>query len=306
MNIYSLYITRSHDELKYFNKILDFIKQFNNYQIVHLHFKSNDRCSNLTINKKNINVSIYTPEQSVDRKIKSLNNLIKCYQHKDGKSIWIYSGHSDGMYLKKKNIKILRIEDFCKIIQNITGTADLMILDCCLCGNINCLSICYQFTDYLIASTSYQSMISFLYIKELYQNNLNIVSLGKQLIKSAISLENKNLSKSFPSAFILYHLNETLLQFFYMVMYFKHLFKSLTNYVIDKKYYKDIECCFKELGFDISGILKEIIIYQRYPRQICRNKTLPKNADYSIPSRIMIVTKRPCKNITTDSDCFLI
>jgi hypothetical protein len=306
MNIYSLYITRSHDELKYFNEVIQFVKKYDNYQIVHLHFKSTSRFSNLTINKKNIDVVIYTNEKTVETSIKSLTDLIKCF-HKTGNGIWLYSGHSDGMYLKKRNIKILRVEDFCQIIKAVTGTADLIIFDCCLCGNINCLSSCYQFTDYVIASASYQSMITFLHLKELYKpNTSSITNYGTSLIRSAIRLESKHPTKSFPSAFVMYHLNETFLTFLYLVMYFKHLFGKLTNYVIDKKYYKDLECCFKELGFDISVILKEIIIYKRFIRKSCRNKVIKKDADYSSPSGMMIVTKRPNKNIITESDCFLI
>ena len=133
--------------------------------------------------------------------------------------MWVYTGHSDGMYLKKGSIKILRIEDFCEIIDSVTGNADLIVFDCCSCGNINCLSVCYNYTDYVIASASYQSYMSFLHTKELY--SINNPKSGKMLINSLTRLEQMKPTKSFPSAFTLYHLNETFLIFIDLFGYYQ-------------------------------------------------------------------------------------
>ena len=69
--------------------------------------------------------------------------------------------------------------------------------------------------------------------------------------------------------------------------------------------YKDLECCFSELGIDINPILDKFVISGRYRKYQCVNKKLSKLKESSIPSKLMIVLKRPIKKgIQTQGDIF--
>ena len=62
VNLYNLCVTRSKQELEYFNKVLQFItnlKQGTTLQIVHFNFKSKDQIQNITVNKTPLPVNLY-------------------------------------------------------------------------------------------------------------------------------------------------------------------------------------------------------------------------------------------------------
>ena len=198
MNIYSLYVTRSKDEREYLYRVLEFIQR-NKYsaQIVHMDFKWNAEVSNIRFNKQSIPVKKYNYIHGYPTiktyTITCLDDLIKLYIHIPGKSLFMYSGHSDGMYLVKHNIRLLRIEDFCYFAKSIIHTkADVFVFDCCLCGNINCLSVCRGYTDYIIASTSYWSFLSILETHGIYEPANNMVDYCKKMIRQLIRIEKKN------------------------------------------------------------------------------------------------------------------
>ena len=186
MNIYSLYVTRSREEREYFFKVLNNVQR-TNVQIVHLDFKYTDTVFNMKFYRQPITAVKYTFKNNILNKktsvIYDFDDLVRIYTPEQGKSIFIYSGHSDGMYLLKHNIRLLRIEDFCDLTFKVIGKkADLLIFDCCLCGNIGCLSICRDYTQFVIASTSYWSFLSVLETEAVYSETSSTLFLAKNII----------------------------------------------------------------------------------------------------------------------------
>jgi hypothetical protein len=316
LNIYNLYITRSKPELEYFKKLVHFLSYVElketHLQVVHLDFKSKDSIPNIKYNLTKMIATVYTfssAERTVYQTvIYNLDNLISLYKHRSGPNVFIYTGHSDGMYLVKKKVRILRIEDFCELTFKVNKgvKADLMIFDCCLCGNIGALYLCYNFTNYVIGSTSYQSYLSLLHTHCAYRFNGNIVNYAKEIIKELGNKE-KSDDQAYDSNFSLYSMNEHLLKLIDLVLQFKNRFDYRKSFVIDYSYYKDIECLFKELAMDINGLLDKIVVFNRYQKQKCINRKLHKKKDYSIPSKLMIVLKRPIRtDLGTSADIFLL
>ena len=91
-------------------------------------------------------------------------------------------------------------------------------------------------------------------------------------------------------------LNENVLQLAKLVLTYKDHFNHNKSFVIDYSLYKDLECCFNDLGIDISKLLDTINLWTRYSKTKCVNKKLPRSKNYSIPSRLMIVLKNPKRN----------
>ena len=308
MNIYSLYVTRSREEREYFFKILKSIK--NNVQIVHLDFKYTDSVFNMKFYKQSINAVKYTFKNKILTKkttvIYDFDDLVRLYNRLPGKNVFIYSGHSDGMYLVKHNIRLLRIEDFGDLIFKVLGKkTDLIIFDCCLCGNIGCLSICKDYTDYVIASTSYWSYLSVLETPSLYSETSDTLLLAKNVVNELIQIE-ENTKNAYNTDFCLYEMNDSLNNLIDLVLKYKDSFNLKKSYVMEKSYYKDIECEFKEnFNIDISSILKRFIRFQRFPIKKCRDTPVSKNANKSAPSSIIIILKRPIHEIPTRADIFL-
>jgi hypothetical protein len=209
------------------------------------------------------------------------------------------------MYLIKKKVRILRIEDFCELVYTVNDgrKADLMIFDCCLCANIGALYVCYPYTEYIMASSSYQSYFSVLQTNTLYKN----FSLAntKKIIKELGDLEKTDYT-SYDSNFSIYHMNPHLLQFVQLVLFYKDQFNYTKSFTIDSVKYLDIECCFRDLGIDINPNLDNFVVYNRYNKKVCKNRKLKKKDDYSIPSKLMIVAKRPVRySLETRADIFL-
>jgi hypothetical protein len=101
-------------------------------------------------------------EKVVIYNFEDLVNLFK-FEPNGMKNAFVYSGHSNGINLMKHNIRILRVEDFCELsYRTLKQKADVLIFDCCLCGNIGTLYVCYDYTKYVLASSSYQSYLSIL------------------------------------------------------------------------------------------------------------------------------------------------
>ena len=314
LNIYDLYVTRSKSELDYFNRVLhllNFIELNDTFvQIVHLNFKYNDVIDFIKVSNQTMTAVIYNFGKNIKTNIEiiiyNLDDLIKLYIYRPGYNVFIYSGHSDGMYLIKKKVRLLRIEDFCELVFRVNNSkkADLMIFDCCLCGNIGALYVCYPFTNYILASTSYQSYFSVMETHNLY-NKQDTLIYCKNIIKEIGSLE-KTDHKSYDSNFTVYQMNEALFDFIQLVLQFKGQFNYSKSFVIDSAYYKDIECCFEELGINIIPLLNKFVLFNRYPKKKCGNHKLNKKKQSSIPSKLMIILKRPIHtDLKTKADIFL-
>ena len=308
MNIYSLYVTRSREEKKYFYKTIDFIGQNNfdnNIQIVYLDFKYTDSYENLITNTKPFKAQVYQGAKLIKSVIiHNLSELIGLYSSpKNGKpNVFMYSGHSDGIYLRKKSLRLLRIEDFCTIISSVLNKkADLIIYDCCLCGNINCLSVSYPYADDIIASSSYWSYMSVLDTYSLFK--VTKPEHYKDIIKEIMHLE-KTEKDVYVTDFVLYHMNEAFLEFAKMVLEYKNYFDLKKSYVIDQSYYKDIQCEFKDLGEIVTNFFNKFILFQRFHVRKCRNRKISKKSDTSWPSGLLIILKRPMKSIPTKGDVF--
>jgi len=316
MNIYDLYITRSKPELEYFYRLVHFLQyiELNNtvLQLVHLDFKSKEVVPNIRFNNTEMIARKFT--FSKDSRIMetfvihNLNDLSKLYNYRSGTNVFVYTGHSDGMYLVKKKVRLLRIEDFCELVNivNKGQKADLMVFDCCLCGNINTLYTCYPYTKYVLASTSYQSYLSILQTHNTYKNSDSILDYSKNIIKEIGSLEKVD-NEAYDTNYSVYEMNKYLLEFIELVKTYKDQFNYRKSYVVDYSYYKDLECSFEEIGINVSPLLNKFVLFNRYPHKQCKNRKLNKKKDYSIPSKLMIVLKRPIRiNLGTKGDIFLL
>ena len=305
INIFNIYVTRSREERNYFKKI-KFVNSTSFVQIIHLDFKYNQVVKNMKYFRQKMVVTVYN--KSVYQKvIYDLDDLINLFivPQNNNKNIFIYTGHGNGIYLMKKNIRPLRTEDFCEIIERTVKKADLVIYDCCLQGNIACLTITYPFAKYVIASTSYQSYISILITNNLYLFNGNLLDYCKNVLQE-LAIKELHQNDTYKTDFVLYEMNENVLKIAELVLKFKHLFNYYKSYVINYNYYKDLHCAFKELKIDIDPLLNNIVKYQRYHRTKCINKAVNKKANKSSGSKLMIVLKSPIKNgLPTQSDKFL-
>jgi hypothetical protein len=101
-------------------------------------------------------------------------------------------------------------------------------------------------------------------------------------------------------------MNDSLNNLIELVLKYKDSFNLKKSYIMEKSYYKDIECEFKEnFNIDILPILKGFIRFIRFPIKKCRNTVVSKNANKSAPSSIIIILKRPIHEIPTRADIFL-
>jgi hypothetical protein len=124
----------------------------------------------------------------------------------------------------------------------------------------------------------------------------------KKIVKEGIQNE-KKIPNTVISNFLVYEINYYVPIIATLTILYKKYFKG--NYVIDKKYYKDLSCCFKNIGINIKPLLNKVIKYQRFST-ICRNRKSGKKSKKSIPSGLIIISRRPIKHNTlpTASDIF--
>ena len=195
----------------------------------------------------------------------------------------------------KHNIRILRVEDFCELsYRTLKEKADVIIFDCCLCGNISVLNIALPFAKYLIASSSYWSYLSILHCPELYYTHGDFKQTLINSIQSFIVME-ENTKKTFVTNVMLYELNDSVKEFVNMVLLYKSKFNG-GNYIIDKPYYKDIYCVFKDLGINIQGLLDKFVLFKRFIVKKCNRRTKSPKAKNSWPSELSIILKNPIKD----------
>jgi hypothetical protein len=320
VNIFNLYVTINKYELNYFYKVVHFLQFMDfkpgvNVQIVHFDFKTNERVANITLNKRPLFVSVFTfsstGKNMYQKYITNIRDIVDLYNPvSNGANVWIYSGHGGGNYLAKKNVRLLRIEDFCEIVYRVIGKpADLIIFDCCLCGSINCLYTCAinNSAKYVMAASSYQSYLSVMHTQSLYRFNDDIVTYCKGILKEMSSFE-KVEREAYDTNFNIYQLTPAVLELAQLTLDYKDLFKLKKSFVIDNAKYKDLECCFSELGINIKPLLDDITLFTRYTKSKCVNVKQPRNKDTSIPSRLTVVLKRPKRKglIITQGDIFFI
>jgi hypothetical protein len=316
LTIYNFCITRSEKELKYFHKVLVFLQYLQTdafVQIVHLHFKHNETVKNIKYHPKKMLANVYTFEKSTNevyqKEIRTLSDLMDLYiPRRFGTKVFVYTGHSDGMYFRKKKINILRIEDYCELVATVNNgqKAELIIFDCCLCGNINCLYTCYDFTKYVIAATSYQSYLSMMNTHSIYKTYNETESYCRSILAEIGGLE-KTDHNVYKTDYSLYRLNENFVRFVWIVMMYKNYFNMKKSFVIDSVKYNDIECCFRELGINVLPLLQKFVLFNTFHKTKCKNKKLSKQKNYSIPSQLMIIHKRPSKHgMETKGDILLI
>jgi hypothetical protein len=307
MNVHSLYITRSKGEREYFYNLLEYIRKFSdNYiKIIHLDFNWDDTVSNIKFNEHRIIADVYTgpkPGESTNFILETVviynfENLVNLFKFEPNgmKNAFVYSGHSNGINLMKHNIRILRVEDFCELsYRTLKQKADVIIFDCCLCGNISVLNIALPFAEYLIASSSYWSHLSILHCPELYYPSQEFVETLLNAIMCFIYIE-KNTKKTFTTNVVLYHLNDSVKELVDMVLLYKNEINGC-NYVIDKRYYKDIYCVFKDLGINIQNLLNKFVLFKRFDVKKCNRKIKSKKANNSWPSELSIILKNPTKD----------
>jgi hypothetical protein len=295
MNIHSLYVTRSKDEREYFYELLGFMRQFSkNYKIVHLDFKWDSVVTNMKFANQKMIANIYSDKLNEQGVIYNFEDLLELFKFEENglPNAFVYSGHSNGIHLMKHNIRILRVEDFCELSFRTLGKkADVLIFDCCLCGNISVLNICYNYTNYLIASTSYWSNLSILFTHEIYKKfgETMLINSIKEFIKMEESTKN-----TFKTDIVLYKMNKSVLELINVIKLHKPQIKDHGNYIIDKRYYKDLQCALKE-SIDIQPLLDKIILFKRFEVTKCHSRPKSKRANSSWPSDLSIILKNPIK-----------
>ena len=57
---------------------------------------------------------------------------------------------------------------------------------------------------------------------------------------------------------------------------------------------------------NVVSLRLKIIVYQRFNKRMNNNKQMSHTCKYSIPSRMMIILKRPIRDIPTQSDIFFV
>ena len=315
VNIFNLYVTVNKYELNYFHKVVHFLQFMDfkpgvNVQIVHFDFKSNERVANITVNKRPLFVTVFTFKSTgnhiYQKYVTNIEDVVDLYTPDNtGANVWIYSGHGGGNYLAKKDVRLLRIEDFCEIAYKVIGKpADLIIFDCCLCGSINCLYTCANYTKYVMASSSYQSYLSVVHTQSLYRFNEDIVKYCKTVLKEMSSFEKVDRD-AYDTNFNIYMISPSVTSLAQLTLQYKDQFKRKKSYVINQEKYKDLECCFAELSIDINPLLDDICLFTRYTKPKCVNIKQPRHKDTPIPSRLMVVLKRPKrKGLPTIGDIF--
>jgi hypothetical protein len=313
MNIYSLYITVTREEREYFEYLVDYISQnkIKNLVIVHLDIYYLATVCNLKLNKKVLNYTkfIFDNEVQVSHgTFKTFEELVNIYPRFNNTflNFFMYSGHSNGMYMMKRKVRPLRIDDFCELAYNVVGKKlDVLGFDCCLCGNINCLATCYPFTNYVIAASGYWADMSMLQTKAIYQRPTNLVNYLKQVVSETIGIELMN-HDNYITNYCIYSINKYLLELIKLTLKYKDSFTIKKNYLIENCYYKDLECAFKDLGINIKGLLDKFVIYSRFKSNKCYSVKKSKKANKSYPSSLSILTKRPIKcGPPTTGDLFL-
>lgn len=261
-NIYSIYVTNTRLEYKYFiNNIIKHLPA-TNLKLIHLHVHPMSE-----LGKSPFHVTVY-PEQKM-YKVLNLNSIVKIFKtlQPSDRNVFVYSGHSDGINMKR----LFRIDDFCKIIEKtIDKKADLVIFDSCLMGNIHCLYMCRHVTKYVIASPYYYDYLSVLETKSIWKPKV----VGRNLIDEYMAIN--CLKSKFQSHLVMYNMN-------------LHLDKYITFLLKNPKSYKSVIPKYPYYR-DISNT--SFITYQRS----CKKRK----------SNLLIILKKPIRNyLPSKSDIFM-
>ena len=313
MNVYSLYVTLTRFERNYFNSVIEFIKTKNvsNLVIIHLNFAFKSVINNLKLNTKPLVCGIYLFSGDTfsftQKSFTTFDDLVSVFPKFSGNTnAFIYSGHSNGMFMMKRRIRILRVDDFCELTYRVVGKKlDVLGYDCCLCGNINCLTTSYNYANYVIASSGYWAEISMLRTNAFYNFVGNIALFSKNVVAELINRETQS-KENYITNYSVYELNNSLLELAKLTLKYKDQFITKKNVIIESYYYKDLECCFKDLNIDIKPLIDKFVLFTRFPTNKCYNTRKSKKANKSYPSSLSIITKRPVKGgLPAFGDIFL-
>jgi len=122
------------------------------------------------------------------------------------------------------------------------------------------------------------------------------------VVKELSDLE-RVTKNAYSSDYSVYEMNENVLQLTELVLNYD--LNKCKNFVIDSTKYLDLECCFLKLGKNISKLLDSFVVFNMYHKKTCMNKHVNKKTQHSIPSRLMIITKRPVNySLETKGDIF--
>ena len=307
INIHNIYMTYDDDErIVFYNIFTDMLKynSNNNITVIHFRFNKTDIVDNIEYIDNPLDAEIITIKGNKlmikQTKIKSLQNIIDIYKENTtyDRNVFVYSGHSDGLYLIHKKIFLLSLKNFTEIIKKSIGKkADLIIGDACLLGNISSLNTCKDAAKYMISSPGYYGYTSMLSMKSLYKfpghGKHKLIRYGEKLIDEYI--DNIKVSANI----ILYKLhNQDLLDIINVMKQYKD---KLRHYVcaINKQdyYYIDVECGLIDIGYQdfvsFQNKLDNIVKYHRY-----------KRINESKISRLLIILKKPNKYKRESCDVF--
>jgi len=111
--------------------------------------------------------------------------------------------------------------------------------------------------------------------------------------------------KAYDTNYNIYKISPSVLELAQLTLNNKHQFSNKHSFVVDFAKYKDLECCFAELGIDIKPLLADICVYTTYNKIKCVNTKQSHKKDKAVPSCLMVVLKRTNrKGLPTIGDIF--
>lgn len=302
INIHNLYISFNEEDRVIFYEVLADILKYNNNNniaIVHIKFNEGDVIDNINYIDKPLLAEVVTIKKNKlfikQTEIVNINNIIDIFKKNcvHSRNIFVYSGHSDGLYLIHKKIHILSLKNFMEIIQkSICKKADLIIGDACLLGNIGSLKICKNYSKYMISSPAYYGYVSMMSMQNLYKFT-NLVTYGKNIIDEYAIIQKSSFNV------VLYELKNKNLQDIIDIVKKEKDNIKYKSCAINKKdyYYVNVECGLSQIKYKKLELFKQkldsIIKYQKY--RILGNQ---------ITARLLIILKKPNKYKREDSNEF--
>ena len=326
INIYSLYLTFNNYDRDTLYKVLNDIiinKEKTNklnklndniIKILHIRFHKGDELHTVRNINKSLDceyITIINNQLNITQlKINKINDIIQLFrnntQNKNNKkllSVFMYSGHSNGMHFVHNKIHLITIKDFSYIIiKTLKKKADIIIIDACLCGSINFLNNVKNCTNYVIASPSYFIYTSYLSMKSIldYPEKKDIILYGKNIINEYVkSVKSEFVYKDFALNLVLYEINENLIELIKIVKKYKNDY-NMHKCKINKNdyYYIDIICGLKNINYnnmnDINNKMKSIVKYQKY-----------YDIGNNLITKMIVILKKPSKFVINPDEFFI-
>lgn len=316
-NIYNLFMTFSKPDREYYYKIfrdVTFNNKESNLCMIHIPFDHNDKIDNIEYEKKGRHVDIFyiNSEQFIHENttIKNLDDIAKIFKKNNifEHNVFVYSGHSDGLFFNHRNVLYMTINNYCDVIKKTIGSkpSDFLILDACLLGNLNLLNICNGFTKYIISAPSYYDMASIMSTPQIYMTNLGgNIEYGKKVINGYVKMLEKTFTiKKFPVNMVLYDLTNN------------SRLNAISKFITEHKYEIKHTCCSlnKNDRYHVDAIKAIKLLDKKYEKEgakiikkinnLVLYQKIINNNDENMISKLLIIMKKPNNYSRTIGDIF--